>query len=84
MRFLGYNPFSEGRTLAERLVWHRKALGLAQTQFARQLGVDPGTLGKWERGERLPTGRYLESVQMVLREKLTIPSGESAKTLPEP
>ena len=48
--FLGYNPFSEGTTLAERLVNYRKARGLRQKDFARQLGIDPSTLANYEQG----------------------------------
>ncbi len=38
------------------------------TNAARDLGVDPSTLAKWERGERVPTGRFSELVQDWLRE----------------
>jgi transcriptional regulator with XRE-family HTH domain len=65
-QFLGYNPFPRGRTLAERLVQHRKACGLSQRLFAKQLGIDSGTLGKWERGERHPTGRFLALIESFL------------------
>jgi len=29
----------------------REALGLSQIELARQLGVDNGTVSRWERGE---------------------------------
>jgi transcriptional regulator with XRE-family HTH domain len=57
-RFLGCNPFPNGGTLAQQLVNHRKALGRTQKEFARQIGVDPSTLSRWERGEREPKGRF--------------------------
>jgi transcriptional regulator with XRE-family HTH domain len=29
----------------------KRFLGLSQEEMARKLGVDPSTLGKWERGK---------------------------------
>ena len=61
-RFLGCNPFPSAGTLAERLLNRRKASGITQKEFAREIGVDPGTLGRWERGERTPTGEFRKNV----------------------
>jgi transcriptional regulator with XRE-family HTH domain len=58
LRFLGYNPLPPGRTWAERLVNARTALGLSQKESAQKIGVDQGTLARWERGEREPTGGF--------------------------
>ena len=66
VRFLGFNPLPNGDSVAQRLVNHRKALGVTQNQFAQELGVDPSTLAKWERGERQPVGKYLDRVREVL------------------
>jgi len=38
-----------------------------QKAFAARLGVDPGTLARWERGEREPKGSYVELVESILR-----------------
>ena len=54
VRFLGFNPLPTGSTIGEQLVAHRKSRGLTQKDFARELGVDPSTLARWERGEREP------------------------------
>jgi len=62
VEFLGFNPFQNGDTMAHRLVNHRKALGVTQKEFARQLSVDPSTLARWERGEREPAGRFINRV----------------------
>lgn len=51
-KFLGYDPLPEPQNLGERLARHRKLEGLSQREMAEKLGVDPGTLGRWERGER--------------------------------
>jgi site-specific DNA recombinase len=58
IRFLGYNPLREGKGWGGRLVRQRVTLGLTQKEAARRLGVDQGTLAKWERGEREPAGEF--------------------------
>jgi transcriptional regulator with XRE-family HTH domain len=67
VEFLGFNPFPNGDTMAHRLVNHRKSLGMTQKDFARQIGVDPSTLARWERGEREPQGKFLTLVREWLR-----------------
>lgn len=68
VRFLGYNPLPPAESLAARLIQCRAVLGITQKRAAIQLGVDQGTLARWERGEREPTGRFAASVQSFLRE----------------
>jgi hypothetical protein len=63
IEFLGYNPLPEAVTMGERLVRQRTTLGLTQKNVAGRLGIDTGTLARWERGEREPTGRFLECVE---------------------
>ena len=36
----------------------RTAMGITQREAARPIGVDQGTLARWERGEREPTGQF--------------------------
>jgi transcriptional regulator with XRE-family HTH domain len=67
VRFLGYIPLPEAATLAELIVNHRKALGITQEEFARELGVDPSTLARWERAEREPRGRYADAINARLQ-----------------
>jgi len=50
---------AEGKTWGERLVQQRTALGITQAEWARRIGVDQGTLAKWERGDREPKGEML-------------------------
>jgi transcriptional regulator with XRE-family HTH domain len=66
IRFLGYNPLPVPNTLAEQLVRQRTSLGLSQKESAQRIGVDPGTLAKWERGEREPVGAFLGQVMRFL------------------
>ena len=56
--FLGYNPYdTQSGSLDERIVACRRAAGLSQKELARRLGVDPTTLGRWERGESMSHGQ---------------------------
>ena len=69
IRFLGYNPLPPARTLGQRLVRHRTTLGMTQKNAARRICIDLGTLARWERGERTPTGAFLSSVKAFLDAK---------------
>lgn len=60
IRFLGYNPLPPARGWAGRLVQCRTALGLSQKEAAAEIGVDPATLARWERGEREPSGNLAD------------------------
>jgi transcriptional regulator with XRE-family HTH domain len=66
IQLLGYNPLPAARTLGERLIRHRTSLGLSQEASAKLLGVDPGTLARWERDERKPTGTFTALVNEYL------------------
>jgi len=67
VEFLGYVPYDiSERTLGERIVAARRLLGLTQKKLARRLGVDPSTLGRWERGEGQPSKRLLDRVMAFL------------------
>jgi len=49
-------PFPKGTTLAERLVNYRKARGLRQKDFARQLGIDQAPLPALRAGSAIRLG----------------------------
>jgi site-specific DNA recombinase len=66
IEFLGYNPLQPGDNWAERLVRGRTTLGLSQKIFAVKLGVDPGTLARWERGEWEPRGRLAADAERLI------------------
>lgn len=68
-KFIGYNPFPEPTSEAEKLVVARKALGLTQKAMARKLGVDPTTLHRWENGVRRPSRKILMVYQSYFLER---------------
>jgi len=66
IRFLGYDPSPEPKSLAGRLLAKRRAMGWSIREAARQLGVDEGTWGGWERGPIAPSRRYLPRIEKLL------------------
>ncbi|MEW7987469.1 MAG: helix-turn-helix transcriptional regulator [Candidatus Thiodiazotropha endolucinida] len=50
MDFLGYCPYQRGDTLGKKILLHCTHQGLSQRDLARIVGVDPGSILKWERG----------------------------------
>ena len=50
----------------------RTSLGMSQKEAAGEVGVDPATLARWERGEREPAGAMLDRVTLFL-------AGEAAR-----
>jgi DNA-binding XRE family transcriptional regulator len=51
IRFLGYNPLPEPRTIADRLVAKRLEHGWSRKVASRHLGIDESTLRNWEHGK---------------------------------
>ncbi len=64
--FLGYYPFKQPATLAERLLSARRHLGLSQIQTAKLLSVCPLTYSKWEKG-RKPMRKWKERLDQFIR-----------------
>jgi transcriptional regulator with XRE-family HTH domain len=63
--FLGYDPRpepAESLSFDQQIVRARQRVGLSQKALAQHLGVDPGTLAKWERGEREPAPEYRQQL----------------------
>jgi transcriptional regulator with XRE-family HTH domain len=58
IKFLGYVPFDTNtKSLGEKIVRFRRLLGITQKELAKTLGVDPSTLGRWEKGRGQPMKR---------------------------
>jgi len=66
IEFLGYCPFDPAWSSGERLTWIRRYFGLSQEAMARRLRVDPGTLARWERGERELKGDHLRRLEKII------------------
>jgi transcriptional regulator with XRE-family HTH domain len=55
VQFLGYSPFpTESQSVGERIKTYRREHGITQKELAMFLGVDPGTLARWESGKSPP------------------------------
>ena len=67
IQFLGYDPQPQPETVGQALIRHRRGQSMSQLELARILGVDPSTLARWERVERVRTGEFRNRVQDVLR-----------------
>ena len=68
VEFLKYIPFDrEPNTLGEKIVNYRRFSGINQKQLAKRLGVDPGTLGRWERGKGYPLAKNMRKLTEFLR-----------------
>lgn len=64
IEFLGYDPFGPPATgFPARLNAARVAAGLTRRQLAARIGVHPGTVAKWERGEAEPIGHSLDQIE---------------------
>jgi transcriptional regulator with XRE-family HTH domain len=65
IEFLGYDPNLEPKPsdVAQRIRWARRRQGLSLRGLAKQLGVDPETLRRWEGGIRTPQGKYVALVE---------------------
>jgi len=66
IRFLAYDPRPLPKTIGRALKHFRHSQGLSQEELAIRLAVDPGTLARWEREERIPMGECLKGVQAIL------------------
>jgi len=55
VEFLGYIPFDmQFEGLGQKICAYRQLFGLRQKDLARQIGVEPTTIGSWERGKHKP------------------------------
>jgi DNA-binding transcriptional regulator YiaG len=66
IQFLGYDPRPPATSLGDRLTQRREGQGLSQKELACALEVDPNTLARWERKQRVPTGKFRVRVDRFL------------------
>ena len=69
IEFLGYDPSPEPQTVGERIWAKRRKLGLSQADAARLIGVDEGTLRRYERGKDRPTPAILSAFETFILHK---------------
>jgi transcriptional regulator with XRE-family HTH domain len=62
--FLGYCPVDPNDSFGQRLALARHCLGVSQEGIASQLGVDAGTVGRWESGERMPSEEHRQRIRI--------------------
>jgi transcriptional regulator with XRE-family HTH domain len=77
IRFLGYAPITEPTTIADQIRLARQLRGLSQQKMAKILGLDPGTVARYERGIRRPRGKYLHRVEDLLGQLLALTKSEN-------
>ena len=66
IEYLGYDPFSKPQTLGDRLRAKRRALGLPRKRLAALIGIDDGTIQRYERGVWRPGPRNREILEHFL------------------
>jgi DNA-binding XRE family transcriptional regulator len=72
IEFLGYDPFEEPKSLSEKLKTYRMRLGFSQKKMANIFGIDPGTLGNWERRRHKSTKMYRKPINEFLEGRRSI------------
>jgi DNA-binding XRE family transcriptional regulator len=66
--FLGYNPLQGDATnLGEKIKQYRIQKGLSLRRLAKEMGIDPGTLSKWEKGQSNPNSKLRTQLQEILK-----------------
>lgn len=71
IRYLGREPWTEPGSLPEALTAARRRQGLSISSASIVMGVDEGTLGRWESGEWKPQARSWPKIEQFLG----LPSG---------
>ena len=60
VEFLCYIPFNgQVKTMEEKIADYRRLSGITQKELAKSLGIDPGTLSRWERNKGRPLKKLL-------------------------
>lgn len=58
-----HEPMAPGELRAER-----RSAGLSQAEFGDILGVTPGAVGAWERGDKIPRRHRWAQIRLALKE----------------
>lgn len=66
IKFLGYDPVDSNATcLGEKIKRYRIRRGLSLRKFAREFGVDPGTLARWEKDKTRSTKKLRDLAVLI-------------------
>jgi transcriptional regulator with XRE-family HTH domain len=71
--FLGYDPLPTSDCFPEWLRLTRIRLGLSRRRFARLLGIDEGTAGRWELGRTHPGRAHWDRVSRLHKAISVVP-----------
>ena len=52
---------------AHEITRRREALGLSRPALAREIGIDPATVWRWEEGKTTPSGLALRQLDQTFR-----------------
>jgi len=66
LAFLSYDPHPQPQTTAEKLMSVRRRRGWSQKELARDLGVDPTSVARWEASHEPRNRRSRETVDELL------------------
>jgi DNA-binding transcriptional regulator YiaG len=66
LKFLGYDPRPTPTTIGGKLTAWRESDGLTVREAARRLGIDEGTLGRWEAGETILLHKHRKMVAALI------------------
>ncbi len=66
LEFLSYCPYTPGLPLSGKLKMWRQSMGYSQEKMAKVLGVDEGTLRRWEARRRSPSAKYRVRIKFFL------------------
>ncbi len=61
-----FRRVSKVTTLGEKIKQYRIQKGLSLRKLAKELGIDPGTLARWERSEANPRGKLKRGMNSFL------------------
>lgn len=67
IQFLGYVPdiFSI-HSFGEKIMTYRIVRGLSRKELANQIGIDPSTLGRYEKDQDHPKGKIKEKINYIV------------------
>ena len=75
------NHFYSLDEIADRMMDRRQELRMTQKDLARAINVDTQTIGRYERGERIPSGDHMVRICLILKMPFAYFIGIESETL---